>query len=641
MAQGSDGHRNLKLTLRTLLAWMDDALPPEEARNIGQRVNESPVARELIARIQKTTRRRRLTVPPSTGPEGIDPNLVSGYLDNELSPEAVAEYEERCLRSEVNLAEVASCHQILSMLGQKAKVPGEARFRMYRLVKGRESAPQVAAKDRNLPPPEPVAAPIPPWQSLEPLPGSGWRRYWPVATAAGLFLMLLGSALMLARPDRGARTQSGPMLAANRPDADRVKREARAEVRPPAGVGVAEQAALAEEKANVETEPAKPAAEPAPEEKAAPARFRVADHEGLILLRDPRSGEWTELTRGAEVAPDSLILGLAPYRTGLRLGDVELDLVGPAEVRVLEPEDGEAARFGLEQGRLVVHGGTTAATVAVLIGDKAIDVTPPIGQPVGLVRIDIRPPGEPQPTGSALVVHALHGDVVLGLGNEKRTLAGPGTTTIQPPDSFGNVTSDAPPSWVSDEAPSEVDVLLGREFLALFEGSRVNRALAEAIVSDKPEVRELAVSAAAALGNIGLVIPLLVQEDETPAIRGSVIQALREYGARSVTTAENLRTELAKFGEEWAQTVEKLLAGFTVAEAEDEATYVRLVKLLEHTDIGVRTLALEQLMTLTGNDSLEYDPAQPTKPPGLEAWQSLLRQNELKPLAPAPAGRRR
>ncbi len=129
----------MRLTLRTLLAWLDDTLKPVQVREIGHQVADSAFAQELAERIHRVTRQRRLTVPSSSGPDATDPNIVAGYLDNELDPEAVAEYEKKCLTSDVNLAEAASVHQILSLLGQKVKVPAEARLRMYQLVKGREA----------------------------------------------------------------------------------------------------------------------------------------------------------------------------------------------------------------------------------------------------------------------------------------------------------------------------------------------------------------------------------------------------------------------------------------------------------------------------------------------------------------------
>src|SRR5437588_7122625 len=132
----------MRLTLRTLLAYLDDTLPPDQAREIGQKVADSHVAQELMERIKKVTRRRGLTVPPAAGPERIDANTVAEYLDNDLPADRVAEVEEMALNSDVHLAEIAACHQILTLvLGEPAHVPPTARERMYGLVQGKESEP--------------------------------------------------------------------------------------------------------------------------------------------------------------------------------------------------------------------------------------------------------------------------------------------------------------------------------------------------------------------------------------------------------------------------------------------------------------------------------------------------------------------
>jgi hypothetical protein len=131
----------VRLTLRTLLAYLDDTLEPAQAKLIGQKVAESDTAQELIARIKQVTRRRRLTAPPPTGGK-VDGNVISGYLDNTLSPEQLAEVEQTCLASDVHLAEMAACHQILTLvLGEPALVPPTAKQRMYALVKGPEAIP--------------------------------------------------------------------------------------------------------------------------------------------------------------------------------------------------------------------------------------------------------------------------------------------------------------------------------------------------------------------------------------------------------------------------------------------------------------------------------------------------------------------
>src|SRR3954447_15536795 len=137
----------MRLTLRTLLAYLDDTLEPTEIKTIGEKVAESDAAQELIARIKQVTRRRRLTTPPASGPEAFDPNDVAEYLDNELEGDRIAKVEKMCLESDVHLAEIAACHQILTLvLGEPALVPPKAKERMYRLVQGREAIPHRKAQ---------------------------------------------------------------------------------------------------------------------------------------------------------------------------------------------------------------------------------------------------------------------------------------------------------------------------------------------------------------------------------------------------------------------------------------------------------------------------------------------------------------
>ncbi len=141
----------MRLTLRTLLSYLDDTLEPAQAKAIGQKLAESETAQELVERIRQVSRRRRLTTPPPTGPGGIDPNTIADYLDNEVTPEQAQEVEQICLASDVHLAEVAACHQILTLvLGEPALISPAVKERMYRLVKGPASIPnRKPAKDRS------------------------------------------------------------------------------------------------------------------------------------------------------------------------------------------------------------------------------------------------------------------------------------------------------------------------------------------------------------------------------------------------------------------------------------------------------------------------------------------------------------
>ena len=126
----------MRLTLRALLAYLDDVLDPATLKEIGVRVSESPSASATVARIKEVIRRRRISAPELSGSGSApDPNLVAEYLDNTLSPDTVPALEKLCLDSDMHLAEVASSHQILTaVLGEPVEVPLATRERMYALV---------------------------------------------------------------------------------------------------------------------------------------------------------------------------------------------------------------------------------------------------------------------------------------------------------------------------------------------------------------------------------------------------------------------------------------------------------------------------------------------------------------------------
>jgi hypothetical protein len=124
----------MRLTLRTLLAYLDDVLPPSETREIGDKVRTSTVAQGLISRIKDVIRRRRLAAPEVNSPNAIDPNTMAAYLDDSLPDAAVTELEARCLEDDVALAEVAACHQIMSLaVTESLEVRDESLQRFYAL----------------------------------------------------------------------------------------------------------------------------------------------------------------------------------------------------------------------------------------------------------------------------------------------------------------------------------------------------------------------------------------------------------------------------------------------------------------------------------------------------------------------------
>lgn len=126
----------MRLTLRTLLAYLDDILEPAQTKEIGNKLAESKFASDLVDRIREVMRKRRLTAPGlEGGDDSLDANTMSEYLDNTLPPEKVTEVEKVCLESDIHLAEAAACHQILTLvLGEPVEIASDSRRRMYGLV---------------------------------------------------------------------------------------------------------------------------------------------------------------------------------------------------------------------------------------------------------------------------------------------------------------------------------------------------------------------------------------------------------------------------------------------------------------------------------------------------------------------------
>lgn len=211
----------MRLTLRTMLACLDadDRLDPADAEELASKIEQSKHASDLAQRIRRVVQHPRLSSPRLDGKGmGLDPNSVGEYLDNVLAHDRIAEFERMCLASDIQLAEVSACHQILVLvLEQPAEFEPALRDRIYRI--GAESSRRQAEATSEVRPgpnntsvridrPAEATAPIEP-ATVQPKPKPEVPEYlragrktslWPLVAAALLAFVIVGLGLRAMGP---------------------------------------------------------------------------------------------------------------------------------------------------------------------------------------------------------------------------------------------------------------------------------------------------------------------------------------------------------------------------------------------------------------------------------------------------------
>lgn len=637
----------MRLTLRTLLAWLDDTLPPVQVREIGKQVADSPLAQELVQRIHRVTRQRRLTIPSKNGPDATDPNLVASYLDNDLEPEKVGEYEKKCLTSDVNLAEAASVHQILSLLGQKVQVPADAKARMYHLVKGREARP-ATPPDGATAVPETLTKPIPPWV-VGPTPRRrSLERFGPPLVVLGLIGLLSWSAYESLKPGTNAPLpldavqirQSPALGTADQDDAREIA--APAAVENPADTPEPPKVAASPTPADVDTNTDKtnPALHIFGEPKGETAKNReipqgavgvAAKIDGMLLRYDVDKREWERLAEGAALNASDRLLVLDPFRAVVATGKSTIDLLGNTEIQLLQKNAADEPVIGLLHGRVVVEPSSSPAVVHCVFTGRTIDLEQPADAAVGLQLMNGWVFGRPMPEAGVLGVHASQGEIPLSMDKAKETLTGPGTILATSSGRFDRLNDAKPPSWAiePDRSPETAD--LRARFLKEFSVDRpVLADLVSATESQSAEIKSLAISGLRALGDLSLLTPILDRPSD-PVARQAAIAAIRDQLALGGAAEQRTWDQLVDdFGPDVGATLQKLLAGFSDEEAADDAIFKKLVNdvSLRQPSLGIRELAFDSLKRLTGRTTIAYDADHPE--PGYAAWNRLLEAGNLK-----------
>jgi len=653
----------MRLTLRTLLAWLDDTLKPSEVREIGHHVSGSPFAQELSERIHRVTRQRRLSVPSRSGPDGTDPNMVAAYLDNDLDPDAVAEFEKKCLTSDVNLAEVASVHQILSLLGQKVKVPAEARSRMYQLVKGRETIHTKREESKQPAAPEPVTKPIQPWVLPESTPRPWIERFGPVAACLVLITLASWSAwrsltakspeiLLVAPRERSdARDESvadltdqNPLLAthseSNSVPATDGSASAHGEIPAhPGGPDAASPTPSPDETSGTKVaKGAEPKSkETTPAVKVLPGSAGLAEPlDGILLRYNSDDREWVRLHSPTPLSRSDRLLCLAPSRALISFGKLQFTMLGETEIRVLTQLSDKVPAIELLQGRILLRQSPTGS-LKVVFSERTVTLDLSPEDSLALAKANHRLEGQ-APPAPRLEIFCIQGEPSVTVDQKRESISASSVVTVSSSGKVDRINLDSLPAWAAETEPSSAELQLRAQFAKLFHAGRP--VLAEVVAASEDEhagIKQLAISALKSLGDLSLLMPMLSRPDDR-ITRLNALAAVRDYIGRGPEDAKKALDQLVEeFGGEIGSILGKMLIGFTRDEATRPETYQKLVALLgpEQMSIGLRELALDTLKRLTGRGDLGYDPDHPDGK-GLTTWKELQRKGELRPAPRTP-----
>ena len=259
----------MRLTVRTLLAWIDGVLAPEDQQALGEKVAASGVAPALVERTKAVVGHQGLSAPSPVG-RGLadDPNTAAEFLDNVLDAERLEAFERICIESDIHLADVAACHEILAEITREPGLLeplGVARRRklLDMAAKHATARDEPRAAPRSSGAKRSRRAPVAPDRRRAPV------AAWLSAATALALLAVLGGFLAWSLTRGGRKTIKPQEIAATEPEAPVATATSAAapERAPPQPAAAAPAAAPAAAAAEVPREPPPadaPAAVPSP-----------------------------------------------------------------------------------------------------------------------------------------------------------------------------------------------------------------------------------------------------------------------------------------------------------------------------------------------------------------------------------------
>ncbi|MBX7105622.1 MAG: hypothetical protein K1X57_16180 [Gemmataceae bacterium] len=674
----------MRLTLRTLLAYLDDTLDVTQAREIGPKVGESDVARELIDRIRKVTRRRGLAIP-----EDADPNTVAEYLDNDLATDKLAEVEEQAIKSDAHLAEIAACHQLLTLITtEPAQVPPTARQRMYGLVKGPEADPNrpvTRVKAATL-----AEVELPAESDGDELlsqRGGATRLYW----ATGLTIAMLGAAYMAMRgappapppsPPAPVAEKTPPAIPENKTVVAEVPKDAPGELPKDAPKEKAPDrpAEQPKEKGKAtapvinENKPAVP--DLAAERKTSDDRKELGKcaSSSVLLQAVHDKAAWARVPANGNVFGAARLLSLPGLSNEVRLGDsVAFEMFGTlpefqlgpffeSAVALFAPPKGFDADLRVDNGRVYLRAmKKTGAKVRLRLGEDLFDISIPddITEIIAeRVTLPDSVPFERDPTkqrggvgvgmvgvprGTAKVSANLRPEVVLSgtptakflLWNADKGPAEQATEAPEPPPFWARVPNAKGPdrAAVNDlaAAAKKLPAKLGEA------DKDISVAVAELASDRAPFSRRLSLYCQSALDDVSNILDAF--DDPNPEPRVAAVDALHHWLGRDASHAAKLYEALLRqkgYTEAEAVSALGFYFGYDDAALQNPKTYAAAIEGLKSPRPMIREVAywrLREVLDPEGAKAIPYNPIAPDamRQRAAQDWKRRIPEGSLPP----------
>lgn len=649
----------MRLTLRTLLAWLDDTLPPKDVARIGRQLHISKFAQDLSRRIRRVVRQRRLTVPGMGTNTPIDSNIIGAYLDNSLPGDQTSAVESLALNSDVHLAEIAACHQILSLLEQPIETSSDTHSRMYRLVKGPEARMQSErwleqTRDRTTKNQAKLDLKLDGIShgSLETSVTSSFTSHRPKFIAGILFfgLMMFGLSQWL-------NIQSGPRIATISNSTKPVPQDQNHDVElndqvavetsPPQPANKSEEVAVLTDSADKkQAEKLVPLVEKsdvlvAPVDKVNKLAFLFPDFTALLS----KSKESIFLV--SDVVPDQPGNQVAGSRQWKKLNPGDSRTQGTVRFA-----SAESTRFTTPTGDIEIQSGSlldwdssgtpilwqgqlrfsskTGCALTIRI-DKKNELKLIVHPETAIVISRTNPKVDQSDLKTPLAMSPAF--IILEKGNAEFTLldkkiqcskAKAISLIYNEADSTFKY-SEVVPAPIAEPTPELVSTKMVTEAMNRYLNN--NRPLPVGImdaVSDKIKaVRDIALNIAVWIDRDDILVNALTDLGNNE-LRGSAVDAIRKSALLRTGAAPRIAMKLAQELELDRDTSRLLNPLLVIPDSKGDLSWKKvLVESLKNPSLLIRQLSLEHLMKIASRDDMGYNPENPSKK-GLEAWQSWL-----------------